>query len=159
MISAENIGLSWSIRNRNCLCQQYFHYIREKWCTFVESLSYIITTMIGYNSLNGFTKDYNMWNGNDRKQTMEGRKVISIVNITLWIMWANNQSFDYQYSAKAKRSKYFNVWGIWYLQYMFRYPLNWLKQKQLHSATEVWRYLWRAIRSRKQSEVVNNQKP
>ena len=89
MISAENIGLSWSIRNRNCLCQQYFHYIREKLCTFVESLSYIITTMIGYNSLNGFTKDYNMWNGNDKQQTMDGRKVISIANITLWIMWAN----------------------------------------------------------------------
>ena len=35
-----------------------FHYIKTKCCTFVESLSYMIATMIGYNHQNGFIKDY-----------------------------------------------------------------------------------------------------
>ena len=35
-----------------------FHYIKTKCCTFVESLSYMIATMIGYDHQNGFIKDY-----------------------------------------------------------------------------------------------------
>ena len=34
------------------------HYIKAKLSPFVESLPYIITTMITWNFLNGFTKDY-----------------------------------------------------------------------------------------------------